>query len=205
MSCKYSCAPRCKIACTPTSLKGPWVLDKAAFALIKEAVDNTKHEVAGVLHLGPGHTLQFRGPFVEGERDAVDVPHGMVEFHTHPSKCSDSSKDCGIDVPSPEDIGLLLYDLFNGTLVHMVFASTGTYVMQAQPALVKRIKEGGDAYVRALVGDFERLFEEEPPRWANLGNDAFLIKFRKAWMALARRYKLKCVFTKPSTPPRVRL
>lgn len=205
--CRYVCRrPRsCEIRCDDPRIKGDWTVAPETYGAIMRDVTKTKNERAGTLTLGPGRTLVLAAPMVEGDRDSVDVPKGMLEFHTHPSTCRDDDPDCGIDVPSPEDIGLLLHGLLNGSLAHLVFASTGSYVMQATPSLAHKIHALGDGYIGSLIADFERLFDEEPQRLGKLGNRAFLDRFREAWMRLAKKHRLRCAFQPAPRPPRVRL
>ena len=214
LKCKYTCqngpTKSCRVSCWPPGMKGIWTVHPEAYARVTNLVLTRRNESAGTLkfHKDPRHNTRYLtlgGDLVEGERDNVDVPVGAVEFHTHPSKCGDGDSECGIDVPSPEDIGLLLNGMFRGCLAHIVFASTGSYVMQPLPKLVQAIDTYGDKHVAGLISAFERLFEDEPKKLSGLGNKAFLNRFRRAWMELANVYKLQCCFYPSKDLPKVRV
>lgn len=156
------------------------------------------HEIAGTLRYDKtrGH-LGIHGKIVKGHADSVTIPHGLVEMHTHPNSCRNIDKDCGIDVPSPEDIAILLDGRDHGNVAHIVFALTATYVLTALPRAYAR----NELVVKAL----DRLYETLPDKLEGMSNSAFLDEFRRRWVVVANRVGIRVRIYKPHETPHVPL
>eukprot|EP00899_Mesostigma_viride_P012946 jgi/Mesvir1/21652/Mv04073-RA.1 len=77
-----------------------------------------------------------------GGTNDVETPHGIIEWHTHPSKCT--MDECSLACPSDVDIRVFLEDALTDNLSHWVFSLLGTFVVCLSPSLVLRMRRAQD-------------------------------------------------------------
>lgn len=63
-----------------------------------------------------------------GKKASVDVPLGLLEYHTHPGMCP-HKRDCALGPPSQQDMINILDRHFEGNRSHVVFSWEGPYVV----------------------------------------------------------------------------
>eukprot|EP00899_Mesostigma_viride_P007525 jgi/Mesvir1/16774/Mv15146-RA.1 len=94
-----------------------------------------------------------------GGTNDVETPHGIIEWHTHPSKCT--MGECSLACPSDIDILVFLEDALSDNVSHWVFSLLGTFVVCLSPDLVVSMRQAQD----------KGLFQSECKRIQGLFND----------------------------------
>lgn len=134
----------CVIACSETFPVGKATLRLAPTTIqqLKGFLNRSKKEVGGLLV----PNLQTQELVIRnqtgGGKDRVSIPIGMYSFHTHPNRCL-TETNCYMDVPSEDDMAMVLRDSSRNLISHVVFAHGGAYVITLQP--FKRAEIGGES------------------------------------------------------------
>src|SRR3954464_5109941 len=55
-----------------------------------------------------------------GKYDRVKIPHGIIDWHSHPAKCEKHS--CTIGLPSPADLGNIYDSTLRDAEYHLVYS-----------------------------------------------------------------------------------
>lgn len=100
-------------------------------------------EVGGIiepdLEEGVLHVIDMNG----GDKDSVEIPIGVYQFHTHPNSCK-SKNACYFDFPSENDMALIARDGMRGVIAHFVISRERVYRIALGPALRREFAR--DAY-----------------------------------------------------------
>lgn len=160
-NCKAECtAEKCVVSCVGVRYApGSKVLRlcKDSLDKLKKAVMKPK-EVGGViepdLEDGVLRVLEMNG----GDRDSVEIPIGVFQFHTHPNSCKSRSA-CYFDFPSENDMALISRDSMRGVIAHYVISRERVYRVALGADL--RRKFARDAYaVDAVFPHFETFMNQ---------------------------------------------
>ena len=95
-------------------------------------------EVSGLLNLHDEKKIITDFTLSEGQKDSVDVPLAIVNYHTHPISCYISEKTIW-GWPSGEDIRECVLFGIKGCIAHAVFAVEGTYIIQINPCVLENL------------------------------------------------------------------
>eukprot|EP00899_Mesostigma_viride_P007349 jgi/Mesvir1/16615/Mv10149-RA.1 len=103
-----------------------------------------------------------------GGTNDVETPHGIIEWHTHPSKCT--MGECSLACPSDIDILVFLEDALSDNVSHWVFSLLGTFVVCLSPRLVaqmQRAKDNGtlESECKRIQGLFSGLQDQFASRY----------------------------------------
>ena len=168
-------------------------VDEQSMSKINKALSSPK-ELGGVFepvfsttHMGKG-ALVVKGLVRWGEKkDAVNIPHGIHEFHTHPNACTPT--ECYSDMPSATDMRIITADFTQGNVSHTVFSQLFTYVCSPGPSLKRDILNTPNGRQRqAKVDDIVRRFEAFEAMMRAEGVTAKNMRsYSDRWMRLARR------------------
>jgi len=90
---------------------------------------NHIYEIGGAFKLNSFNgELSFDKIYTIRKYDEVDIPIGIVQFHTHPSPCVDFR--CALPIPSVADvIGFTRSCLRRETIAHIVYTIRGAYLI----------------------------------------------------------------------------
>eukprot|EP00899_Mesostigma_viride_P001467 jgi/Mesvir1/11320/Mv02070-RA.1 len=128
-----------------------------------------------------------------GGTNDVETPHGIIEWHTHPSKCT--MGECSLACPSDIDILVFLEDALSDNVSHWVFSLLGTFVVCLSPALVVSMRKAQDSggfkqECKRIQELFNKLQEQFASRYVTSRDEAEKRKheeWHKAqWIKLAR-------------------
>eukprot|EP00899_Mesostigma_viride_P011327 jgi/Mesvir1/20195/Mv13433-RA.1 len=125
-----------------------------------------------------------------GQANSVDIPHGVLEWHTHPSDCG--MTECSLSSPSDTDVMVFLEDALTDNLGHMVFSLAGTFVVTFTPSLVQSLRDSGSRRERCeqiqrrfrdLQREFSRRFQHASTEEEKNRHESW---HRESWLKLAR-------------------
>ena len=138
MDCSYQCDGEepCTVSCK--GLKPgvySFVMDPDCHSSIMDDTMTLSTERGGVLRLNPQTLTMECSSKSKGSMSQVDIDHGIIEYHTHPTSC-EAWTHCGISAPSALDMQNILMDSDNGNKVHIVFSRDSTYVISVGATLV---------------------------------------------------------------------
>lgn len=171
--------------------------------LIRASLYTKKKELAGELVPSRGHGLVARN-MRYGKYDSVQVPRGVVDFHTHPVVCKNQNK-CALEVPSAFDIAFLFENQAQGrNQYHFLFTRMGTYRIRLKRRAREAYRQSAaadasfPAQFRAMIlklfGDMHEKFNEAYP-----APGFTLHKFRARWLRRMREFGIQVkLFTHPS-------
>jgi len=94
------------------------------------------HEVAGILNLMDRNVVNYTE--VKGEKDSVEAPKAIANYHTHPVHCYKTEKVIW-GWPSGEDIRESILSTIKGSVAHAVPSVEGTYVIQINPCIIENL------------------------------------------------------------------
>lgn len=83
------------------------------------------------------------GEITTGAYNSIQMPRGVVDWHSHPSKCKNQNM-CALGLPSPADMANIAVGTLAGTQVHLVYASEGTYVIRVREDVVALLQQNPD-------------------------------------------------------------
>ncbi len=75
---------------------------------------------------------------VDGDKDSVETPLSLINYHTHPISCYVQEK-CTYGWLSGEDIRECIIFALQGTIAHILCAIEGIYVCQLNPCIVENL------------------------------------------------------------------
>ncbi len=119
-----------------------------------------------------------------GAYSRVKFPRGVVDFHSHPSKCLNKNT-CAVGLPSPADCCNVIKGAAKGTLFHMVLSREGTYVLRLNDHLLEQLRLGQvttQQLCDKCIPAFTRLHDEYAKRSVRE-----YPKYRSRWLRLARK------------------
>ena len=100
---------------------------------------NEPSEVAGLLPIDfTNKTTTSDITINYGEKDSVQAPMSMINYHTHPAHCYITEKTVW-GFPSGEDIRETILFCFKGSVAHLVIAVEGTYIIQVNQSMVSKL------------------------------------------------------------------
>lgn len=115
-------------------------VDKDVHERILKLVDDDVEWGGALNPVGTGAT-----PFTlitSQQYDAVPIPSGLAQFHTHPRNCSDKLHRCALSIPSSADlIGFATSFARNLTLVHLLYSHAGVFIIMMNPECAIRCRE----------------------------------------------------------------
>lgn len=128
---------------------------------IRKLMNEAKKEYGGDSRVDFTKGLILPATMQVGGYDKVDLNRGVIDWHTHPNKCLNSSK-CTIGLPSPSDMANVAIGVADGTLAHLIYSREGTYVVQMM--YKERAKLFSDLAYRtskpkSVEAAFNRLFD----------------------------------------------
>jgi hypothetical protein len=111
----------------------------------------TDREFGGNFVLDPWTNELRLNKTAYGGLDSVDVERGLVEFHSHPTKCQ--GDECALGVPSPADIGNIAIGAIHGNQFHLLYSSDGIHVLSLSDRVRKGIstESGFRAYIKRYI------------------------------------------------------
>mgnify|MGYP005660007479 CR=1 FL=1 len=85
----------------------------------------------------------------DGEKDSVQAPLGIVNYHTHPISCY-LGEETIWGWPSGEDLRECVLFGLKGSVAHIVIAVEGTYVIQTTPCILDALIHLKDPVIELL-------------------------------------------------------
>jgi hypothetical protein len=85
------------------------------------------------------HTLTGTNVFTGNTYLVKMEDHGVVDWHTHPTKCLDKT-EYAIGLPSSMDLkNILFFYIYKGVQGHLIYSRDGVYAIQISDELAKRL------------------------------------------------------------------
>ena len=81
--------------------------------------------------------------YSNGDKDSVETPLSIVNFHTHPLNCY-IQEQCIWGWPSGEDLGQCLNFAKEGNLTHIVFTIEGSYIINVNHDFIREFNDDDD-------------------------------------------------------------
>lgn len=147
-------------------------------------------ELGGTMDINLENGTLDTSPFVAwGGANSVELPHGIFEFHTHPNSC-ELGKACSMEMPSADDMSIVIHDRMNGNISHMVFTRGCTYALSVSDALHQRLKSldttrRGDL-CKKILSQFQRFQKRFDIAYEQ--NKSVVYRMRPGWLRLARKH-----------------
>jgi hypothetical protein len=170
---------KCK-SCTKCS--GVFTVDPAVHALNRSFVGDLK-EHGGNFAIDFHRKVLIHGKLSIGEYNSLSMDRGVVDFHSHPRKCL-NDKTCAIGVPSPDDLINILVGAVYGTIGHLLYAASGTYVIKVRPSLVKSLISS-QARLRSYARKTRETMMALDHRFQ--GGQMNYVTYKNEWLRLARK------------------
>lgn len=142
-----------------------FTVDTKLHARLVHLMSTGKVEYGGntVVHQSDRNCTLTLGEMVQGQFDHVDLPRGIVDWHTHPRTCR-ARNDCTVGLPSPSDMENVVLGHAMGNLAHMVYSSEGVYVLMLRPSIKSNIRERSNisalSVSKQVRADFDVLFKQ---------------------------------------------
>ena len=162
--------------------------------------DNKEH--GGNMTFDMKDLILKKGEETDGEYNSVDLPRGVVDWHTHPRECKDDDT-CAIGIPSPTDLANVVVGFVYGTVAHLVYSKEGTYCIQVKMDTLEKVADNKkilSEFQDAIVQSFLSLHHNFLQR-ANMNYN----QYRKQWLAKAKKWGFRITFFKGDTQPVVPL
>ena len=130
--------------CSISKKKVAWTIEPDFLREIKTALNNDKDEKAGVLLFADYNcksgvcdkkSTKFR--INNGNGASVYTPRGIINFHTHP-RSAYIGENAVYGWPSGEDMHQIINFAKDGTLIHIVFALEGAYIIKVNKIINER-------------------------------------------------------------------
>lgn len=157
------------------------------------------HEMGGAMNVDIHNQRLTPGPELKGKRDAVMLPAGMFQWHTHPNQCRKADK-CWLDMPSEDDVHLAIEQGFRGVHGQIVVAHSGTYIFCMSGNL--RLKSASNPRMAAIkakrhFGLHMQRFEQRILKAVRKGPSherEVHAQLRNEWLQVAAKYGLDAKF-----------
>jgi hypothetical protein len=192
-----------------------FTIDKAFHTRLRGIVDRGSVEHGGDSRIDYASGYILPATEQTGSFSGVQLNRGIVDWHTHPATCIDED-NCTIGLPSPSDMANVAIGAASGNQAHMVYSAEGTYVIQLNCELRRRMASDGE-FTRGFPAEvnihFERLFDKyskKPPdfvkgAWTSLKGRAYYAKFTSEFNHLASRLGYKITFFAGNRIPSIRI
>ena len=189
----------------PSILGGKYALkvSDAAMSKIRQALERSV-EFGGVFRLNPT-SMQLDIPKLSrwGEKSMVNIPHGVLEFHTHPSACT--RQECYMDMPSLADMTIITPDFMQGNVWHVVFGQLGTYCIRVGENMQRNIlsmdEKRQKSFIQRVLSRFDSFQKTMGKQAKVVVNKRFLLQKKKEWLKLARDLGFVVKYYKRGIPP----
>lgn len=146
----------------------------------------TEHpfEVGGTLKFNDDDTQFIMDHKTSGEFSHVQIPKGLVQFHTHTSQCRDAI--CTMGFPSVQDLVEFTRAFMRGdALIHCLYSADGTYCISITPEMKRYLSKKStlDVWKARTVHNLTSFYATLQTSQMNhdIYND-----FRDNWVALAQ-------------------
>jgi hypothetical protein len=192
--------------------QGAVVVERATHEnILRHVHSSDAREIGGPFTFVPNGQGGFvlRSQMANHQRPAgyaeINIPRGVVEFHTHPSRCQaspDKSGDvqCAVPLPSAADMVNVAVGYRDGVRAHLLYSSEGVYVIQVSEALASAVSvdiedAGAMCRLQRLLCEMYSAMEANHTAYANkvelLANEkmvgaAFKIH-QQEWIRLAQQ------------------
>lgn len=145
-----------------------------------EQLTNRPYEVGGTFKLSKDHTTFLLDTATTGQFARVQIPKGIVQFHTHTSTCRD--KLCTLGIPSVQDLVEFTRAFMRGdALIHCLYSIDGCYCISVTPDMQRHL-----APLRERKAWKERTQKNMTSFYATLdARNGSYNEFRDNWVALA--------------------
>lgn len=97
---------------------------------------------------------------MNGEKDSVQAPLGILNFHTHPLSCY-IGENTVWGWASGEDIRETLIFSLKGSLAHVIIAVEGVYILQINPCIVNLFANMGEYIEKNTLSQIPKKFLQE--------------------------------------------
>lgn len=101
-----------------------------------------------------GHELVLDRFHTTHNYSKVPIPAGVVQFHTHPNKCSKKLKRCALSIPSSADLTGFANSYASGDAeYHLVYTTDGVYNITMNPFIAKYMRHPhyGAQFTKSLI------------------------------------------------------
>jgi hypothetical protein len=132
-----------------------------------------------------------------GGYNYVQMPRGIVDWHSHPRKCKNKNM-CAVGLPSPADMTNIVLGILHGSQAHLVYSAEGTYSVRLKPSLIKKIEfsprkiKAFCFYVNSALEDLHRKFVDTEQKYA---------EYRNAWLKESKKLGFIVEFFPKDTKP----
>ena len=130
--------------CSISKKKVTWTIEPDFLKKIKTSLNKDKDEKAGVLLFedydcmrGVCNKKSTKFRINNGDGASVYTPQGIINFHTHP-RSAYIGEDAVYGWPSGEDMHQIINFAKDGTLIHIVFALEGAYIIKVNKIINER-------------------------------------------------------------------
>jgi hypothetical protein len=96
------------------------------------------HEIAGKLDVHVDQKSTGKFTIVKGNKDSVEAPVDIVNYHTHPAPCYVGESTVW-GWPSGEDFRETVIFGLKGCVAHLVLSIEGVYVLQVNPCILENL------------------------------------------------------------------
>lgn len=127
------------------------------------------------------HTLDIDKESPQGIYDQVNIPAGLVQFHTHQQLCT--ATKCTIPLPSATDLKSFATAVANkDTLVHLIYSEDGVYSILMQPRFLHAL-QNEKGFVNKFCSLSDTTFNAVTDHF--LANRDDYPRFQKEWMQIS--------------------
>jgi len=130
-------------------------ISKKIHDLLRKNTDHGSTEIGG--HF-TNHELT-RAVYNIGTYDGITIKRGVIEFHSHPAKCS--SDRCTIPIPSPNDVINICIGQLNNPpmLYHILYVCDGQFIMRFNNNYIQDLQNSDYKTLVKKLSDLFRLLE----------------------------------------------
>lgn len=160
-----------------------------------------KKEHGGNLEFDFGHKTLYSGDASSGAYNHISMSRGAVDWHSHPALCKNDNM-CALGLPSPMDLQNITTGALFGTVAHLVYAKEGTYMVSLAPALLNRLRRGGQHAVHQFFRDIDTTFNKLHEQFLRTPSETYRA-YCKRWLRIARSKGFRIRLFKLNTTPKI--
>jgi hypothetical protein len=132
----------------------------------------------------------------EGKYSSIIIPRALVDFHTHPARCSKNV--CALGIPSPSDVKNLVVGTLEGSFCHFVFSKEGIYSLRIGQDLLLFLKQSS-CNVLKYLDDIQTIYDKLHNKM--MRNKVKYPTYVKYWLDLTRKLGVEVtLFTHKEVP-----
>lgn len=148
------------------------------------------HEVGGNCKLDLKNKKVLKGLVSNGQYAEIQMSRGIIEWHSHPSKCK-NDEYCTVDTFSDADLINILLGSLYGTQVHLIYSGHCVWVVRVKLSVIDKLKNNPEQIV-PIIKQINNKFGKLHAEFDKENSKMSMNEYRKKWVTLTRKFGFTC-------------